>query len=97
MIEFQMLPVFALFIVNALIGSVGFIYFYSITDKKQIIRHLILAVIAAYVYFLLHTDYNFPNAVMTIIVGWFAPDFIQSIMEKYRKVKEGKDEAKKNA
>ena len=93
----ELLPAFALFIVNALIGAVGFIYFYSITDKRQIIRHLILAVIAGYVYFLLHTDYNFPNAVMTIIVGWFAPDFIQGIMEKYRKVKEGKDEQPKKS
>jgi len=72
------------FIVNALIGAVAYIYFYSIYDKKQAVRQLILAGIAGYIYFIGHSEYNFPNTLVTIVVGWFAPDFIEGIITKYK-------------
>jgi len=74
----------ALFIVNAVIGGVAYVFFHSIGDRNLIIRHLILAGIAGYVYWNLYSNYNLPNAFVSLIVGWFAPDFIQAIMEKYK-------------
>ena len=77
------------FVGNALIGAVGFIYFYSVTEKNKRIRHLVLAGLAGYIYFNLYSTHNFPNTIMALIVGWFAPDFVEGIMRKYKEKKGG--------
>ena len=75
------------YIAMGLLGGLGYVVFYSVTEKYKILRHLFLAGLSGYIYFFLHTEYAFPDTVMAIVVGWFAPDFIQAIMDKYRKLK----------
>jgi len=75
------------YILMGLLGGLGYIVFYSVTQRWKIFRHLFLAGMSGYVYFFLHSEYAFPDTVMAIVVGWFAPDFIQAVMNKYRKLK----------
>ena len=77
------------FIGSALIGGAGYVFFYSVTDKKVALRHLVLSMIAGYIYYILYSQHSFPNTIMAIVVGWFAPDFIEGIMKKYKEKKGG--------
>lgn len=75
------------FVGSALIGGAGYVFFYSVTEKKVALRHLVLSGIAGYIYFMLYSQHSFPNTIMAIVVGWFAPDFIEGIMKKYKEKK----------
>jgi len=77
------------FIGSAVAGAVGYIFFWKIEDQKEIRRHLVLAVVAGYVYSILYSAFSFPNAIMSIVVGWFAPDFVSGIMERRRPKESG--------
>jgi len=77
------------YVLMGLLGGLGYVVFYSVTEKHKIFRHLFLAGMSGYIYFFLHSEYAFPDTVMAIVVGWFAPDFIQAVMDKYRKLKGG--------
>jgi len=68
----------------SILGGCAYILFWKITDKYEVARHLGLASIAGIVYSILHSDYNFPNAVMGFVVGWFAPDFLESLVERWK-------------
>jgi len=46
------------------------------------IRAYMLGACAGYIYWLFHSEYSFPNAVMTVVVGYFAEDFIRSLFER---------------
>jgi len=68
----------------ALIGAIGYIFFWRIKEIYEAGRHMVLAIVAGIIYALLRTEYGFPNLLVTIIVGWFAPDFIESIIERVK-------------
>lgn len=88
-LDVNMILMCAWFIVMALMGALAYIYFYSVTDKKLRERHLVLSVIAGFIYYILYSEHNFPNTIMCIVTGWFAPDFVEGIMKKYKEKKGG--------
>lgn len=48
-------------------------------------KRCILGAVCGFIYYSLYSDYNFPNAVMTIVSGYMGTDFILGIVEKFRK------------
>jgi hypothetical protein len=50
------------------------------------IRNYIVGAIGGYIYYYLHSDYNFPNSVMTIVFGYFSKDLIESLFERMKKM-----------
>jgi len=71
-----------------LIGALLYVLIWSKTweDLKtyESFRHLLIGVLSGYVYSIMHSEYNFPNSVMSIVVGYFGPDIIQAIFEKLK-------------
>jgi len=65
-------------------GAAGYIVFWEEYDRKKAGRHLVLAGIGGIIYTILRQEYGYPDLIMTIVVGWWAPDFVQSIMERLR-------------
>ena len=84
MLEFIASVIDVKIVAMSILGGCAYILFWKITDKYEIARHLGLAFIAGIVYSILHSDYNFPNAIMGFVVGWFAPDFLQSLVERWK-------------
>jgi len=68
----------------AVIGALAYIVFWEEYVLKRALRHIVLAIIAGFVYTLMRESYGFPDFVVTIVVGWFSPDFIQSIAERFK-------------
>ena len=53
--------------------------------KFSSFKRVVIGGIAGFLYNFLHHDYNFPNAVMTFVVGYSGTDFVQKLMEKLKK------------
>jgi len=84
-----MIPPIVNFIVLGLLGGFTNVLLWSKTwqDFKSLesIRYIVLGAIIGYLYTFLHSDYNFPNFVMTFVAGYMGPDFIQGILERFKK------------
>lgn len=50
-------------------------------------KRMVLGGIIGIVYYLLHSNYSFPDMVMTWVSGYMGTDFIASIIEKLAKKK----------
>jgi hypothetical protein len=78
-----------LFAVQGLIGALIAVLLWSEkwSDlvKFESLRHLIVGSIAGYIYWLLHSTYDFPNMIMATVSGYFAKDFLESIFERLKK------------
>jgi len=48
------------------------------------VRNYVIGMLAGYLYSLLHSHYNFPNSVMSIIAGYFGKDFFEAIFERLK-------------
>ena len=73
----------------AFLGFIGALLYVLIWAKSwqdlksfETMRHLVIGLITGYVYAILHSEYNFPNSVMAIVIGYFGPDIIQALFEK---------------
>jgi len=84
MINMELIWACLLFICNAVVGGIAYIYFRNIKKRATIIRHIILSAIAGYIYYIAYRNYSLPDSLVAVVIGWFAPDFIASIMEKYK-------------
>jgi uncharacterized membrane protein YeaQ/YmgE (transglycosylase-associated protein family) len=51
------------------------------------VRNHVIGLIVGYVYSLLHSQYNFPNAVMSIVAGYFGKDFVEAVIERLKSFK----------
>jgi len=71
-------------VVASLLGAIGYIFFWEEYKLKKAIRHLVLAVVAGIIYTGLRQSYGFPDFVVTVVVGWWAPDFIASIATRLK-------------
>ncbi|MCP8308911.1 MAG: hypothetical protein H3Z54_09500 [archaeon] len=78
-IQFYLLGMFF-----GVIGALAYIFFWEEYVPRRALRHIVLAIIAGFVYTLMRESYGFPDFVVTIVVGWFAPDFIASIVERFK-------------
>lgn len=80
----------SLFIVHGLLGGILWLFIHWVWTKKAIAQHTVVSAISGYLYWCLHSEYNFPNSVMAIVSGYFSVDFVKQIMEnafkKFRKV-----------
>jgi hypothetical protein len=47
-------------------------------------RNYLVGLATGYIYYLLHNEYSFPNAVMAIVAGYFGKDFIEAVFERLR-------------
>jgi len=70
-----------LFVFHGLLGGILWLFIHWEWTKKAIAQHTVVSAIAGYLYCLLHSEYNFPNSVMTIVSGYFSTDFIKSVFE----------------
>lgn len=48
-------------------------------------RRTVIGAVVGFIYMFLHTDYGFPNFVMTFVAGYAGTDFIQGLAEKLKK------------
>jgi len=74
-----------------LMGFLGAFLYVLMWAKKpenlysfEAVRHLVVGVIVGYIYYILHSEYNWPNLICTTIAGWFGVDFIQSFIERFK-------------
>jgi len=78
-----------LFIIHGFIGGVLWLMIHWTWDVKNVTQHTIVSAISGYIYWILHYEYNFPNAFLTIVVGYFSTDFIKNLFEKLGKIIQG--------
>ncbi|MCP8322233.1 MAG: hypothetical protein H3Z52_15045 [archaeon] len=78
-IQFYLLGLFF-----GVIGALAYIFFWEEYVPRRALRHIVLAIIAGFVYTLMRESYGFPDFVVTIVVGWWAPDIISSIAERLK-------------
>jgi len=53
--------------------------------KFSSVRQIVIGAIVGGLYTFLHSDYGFPNFVMTFISGYAGIDFLEGIIDKFRK------------
>lgn len=82
-------------LISILLGLVGgianvIVWAKSWADLKEFsaFRTIIMGGIVGFVYIFLHSDYGFPNTIMTFIAGYAGTDFIRGIIEKFGKKQE---------
>jgi len=78
-----------LFVFHGFLGGVLWLFIHWKWTKKSIVQHTIVSAMAGYLYWLLHSEYNFPNSVMTIIAGYFSVDFFKEVFEFFGKRRNG--------
>lgn len=52
--------------------------------RFESVRHVAIGAIIGYVYFVLHSEHNFPNSIMAMVAGYMGSDFVQSLVERFR-------------
>jgi len=86
------------FIVSGLLGGLLYVLMWTKTTKElkdyNNIKRVFMGAIVGYVYFFLHSDYNFPNGVMAFVAGYMGTDFIEALMEKFSPFLKTKKEEK---
>jgi len=86
------------FMFQGLLGGILWLFMNWIWTKKAIAQHTIVSAIAGYVYWILHSDYNFPNGLMALISGYFSVDFMKHVFDFFgRRMEKKFDEGKENA
>jgi len=77
-----------LFMFHGLIGAFLSVLFWSKSYRDLVsfnaVVSYITGVIAGYIYFWLHSEYNFPNAIMSVVFGYFGKDLLEAIFEKLK-------------
>jgi len=74
----------------AAIGAVSYVWFWSrrwrdlITFKA--IRCIVLGIFAGFAYYLMRLQWNAPDHFITMMVGWFASDFLSAIAKKVKQI-----------
>lgn len=79
-----------IFVFNGLIGAV---LRELLEDKKRekesIIKVLLVGAISGYIYYLLHTNYNFPDSLMSIVFGYFSYDLLPRLFKSFKSLIRG--------
>ena len=83
-------PEILLFILVGALGGLTYVFMIaeSWDEFKEFNSHkrLILGGIIGFIYFYLHSDWGYPNAVMTWVSGYMGPTFVDQLIEKRKKV-----------
>jgi hypothetical protein len=79
-----------------LMGALGSLLWVLMSSKEfkdllkyETFRHLAVGLIVAYVYSILHSEYNFPNGIMCLVASYMGPDFVQALLEKFKPLRGG--------
>ena len=76
------------FVCSGLAGALLYVLMWarSASELKgfSTLRYLMIGALAGYAYYFLHTEYDFPNALMAIVAGYFADDFLEALVERMR-------------
>ena len=77
------------FIVMAVLGGFTYVLIASKCWKGIMtfnsIKHIIVSFIVGILYYILYSDYSYPNMVMSFISGYMGPSFIQQLSDRLRK------------
>jgi len=46
-------------------------------------RHMAIGAIVGFIYYILYTDYSFPDTLMALVAGYAGADFIEVLIERY--------------
>lgn len=83
-----MIPPEISFAINGAIGAIlsVLIWSKSWSDVRSFdsVRHIIVGALSGYVYSLLHTQHNFPDGLMAVVVGYFGSDLIEAIFSRLK-------------
>jgi len=78
--------------VSVALGTVGGIAHVFVDSKDwndvkkfSSVREIVIGAIVGSIYTFLHSDYGFPNFIMTFISGYAGIDFLEGIIDKLRK------------
>lgn len=69
------------FVAHGFLGGVLWLLIHWKWTRKIVIQHTLVSALSGYIYYLLHSEYNFPNAVMSIVSGYFSVDFVKQIAD----------------
>jgi len=79
-------------ILFAVLGTLGglvnvFMWAESWEDLRKFgtFKTVVLGSVIGFIYFFLYSDNNFPNGVMAFVSGYMGKDFIQAVIEKFKK------------
>ncbi len=77
-----------LFMLHGLLGALLAVVVWSKSARDlysyDAVRSYIIGALAGYIYYYLYSEYSFPNAVMSIIAGYFGKDFIEALLDKFK-------------
>jgi len=76
-----------IFALHGLLGAFLYISVWKVKEKYEILRHSIVGAGMGYFFFLLHTQYTFPNVIMAIVFGYFGIDIAERVFEVLRPLK----------
>ena len=86
----MVIPEILLFLFAGALGGLTYVFMiaegWGIFKEFSSQKRIILGGIVGFMYFYLHSDWGYPNAVMTIVSGYAGPTFIDQFMEKRKKV-----------
>jgi len=74
-----------LFVFHGLLGGILWLFTHWVWTRKAIAQHTIVSAITGYLYWLLYSEYNFPNSVMSVVAGYFGVDFVKQLVEFFGK------------
>jgi len=84
------IPEILLFILVGALGGLTYVFMIAVSwkDFMEFNSHkrIILGAIIGFIYFYLHSDWGYPNAVMTWVSGYMGPTFVDQLIEKRKKV-----------
>jgi len=84
------IPEILLFVILGAVGGLTYVFMVadSWDDFMEFGSHkrIILGGIVGFIYFYLHSDWDYPNAVMTWVSGYMGPTFVEQFMEKRKRL-----------
>jgi len=84
------------FIISGILGA--FLYLLCWTKKASELmdynnyKRLLIGAIVGYIYFLLHSEYNFPNGIMALVAGYMGTDFIEALISRFKPLEKQSNE-----
>lgn len=84
------IPQILLFIIMGAVG--GLTYVFMIADSWDDFiefnsqKRIILGGIVGLIYFYMHSDWGYPNAIMTWVSGYMGPIFVEQLIEKRKRL-----------
>jgi len=73
-----------IFAVHGLIGAVLYVLFWRVKEPYEIARHCVVGACVGYAFFFAHTQYDIPNLLVAIFLGYAGIDIVEAVFEKVR-------------